>query len=229
MTDLSGRVTLLEDAYTHLLQQLLLKPDVSTVSSQALVYNQEFDSLSTTSDNTRGRVSVIENKAINHSIEIANLKASIATGFLTGLVITGKFLKGSVTLTGQNSFSITSSGQTVIFNPGYLTRSFSIIDPQVSDIVTLLYNDSTVPLQFASIYSVVRGTSPQAYSALYVDTGRSSTGNFLTSIGSISNTTGAYVPSVSNYSVPTGQFLWFTVTGLQGTVSELFCKISLGS
>lgn len=227
--ELSGRIDRLEQVQSYIDQQILLRPDIDSFSDIQVIYNQQFQSLADRDSRNSNRIYVLENKYLNQSIEISAIKSRISTGIVSGLVITGHALKGSITLTGQNLLNITSSGQTIIFNPGYINRTFSLADPQTGDAFTLLYNDNNKSLRFVDIHSVVYGTSPTVWWNLYTDTSRASTGNLLASIATSSETTGQHESNVASYSIPSGYFLWMAVTGLQGLPNELFCKISLSS
>lgn len=226
--ELSGRISDLEAIQSYVDQQILLRPDISAVSELQAQTNQELDLLADYNLKNSNRISVLESKYINQSIELAALRARVSTGIVSGLVVTGRVMKGSIAITGLNGLDISTSGQTIIYNPGYITRTFSLSDPQTGDSFTLLYNDSK-SLYFKEIRSTVQGTVPEVYWNLYMSTDRSSTGNLVTSISSLSTTTGFSTPGVTTYSIPSGNYLWMSITGLQGLVNELFCKISLGN
>lgn len=226
--ELSGRISSLEAVQSYIDQQILLRPDISAVSDLQAQTNQELDLLADYNLKNSNRISVLESKYLNQSIELAAVKARVSTGIVSGLFVTGRVLKGAITLTGLNGLELSTSGQTIIYNPGYINRTFSLADPQTGDSFTLLYNDSKA-LNFKGIHSTVQGTGPEVYWNLYISTDRSSTGNLVTSITSISTTTGTEVPGVTSYSIPSGNYLWMSITGLQGLVNELFCKISLGN
>ena len=226
MTDLSGRVSSLESAYAYLTQQLLTKIDIIASSAASAGYNNQLSSLNDEGNAIESRTAVLESKSINQSIELFNLKARVGSGQVSGLYVEGNLLKNNVYLSGKNAFRVTSSGQTIYFDPG-VTRSFSIVSPQVNDDFTIYYNNGpSTSLQ--SVYSIVDSAGgPSVSWNLYTDSNRSSTGNAI-SIGgffSDSNNTGVY-HTLDNYSIPSGYFLWVTVTGVQGTVNELFSRIT---
>jgi hypothetical protein len=71
MTDLSGRVTTLENVYTQMLQDLLNKVGVDTYSNQLIIWNQQYDQFESTLNDISTKVSVLIGLVSNLHIQQA--------------------------------------------------------------------------------------------------------------------------------------------------------------
>jgi hypothetical protein len=228
MTDLSGRVQTLEDAYTYLMQQLLVRPDTSNISSQSTITNNQLGSLSSSNNRTETRLSSLENKSINLSMSLSNALTNSLAPSVTGLYVTGAKIQGNISLTGQNGIRVTSSGQDIYLSKDQ-ERSFSLSLPALNDSFTIIHTDAVYTLK--SVYSIVKGTATPGVSwNLFTGEDRSSDGYRLVSSGinTTSTINGNFL--TGSYIIPSGYFLWMNVTGaIQGTVTELFSWITFSN
>jgi hypothetical protein len=121
MTELSGRVNDLEGQVSYLVQDLLRKVSLNTLSDFISVWNQQFDV-------TEDKILVLENTLHELQILYANLALDLSTGLSSGSYIQSTFETISQNLNQHPySFYYSSTGDltgiTYTIGTGYIQKS----------------------------------------------------------------------------------------------------------
>ena len=97
--------------------------------------------------------------------------------------------------------------------------------PQNNDSPTLLYTNSAITL--TEIKTVVSGTTPSVTSTFYYGSNRSGAGNTViqSTVITTNNSTGNTQTTFTNANIPASSYVWCTLSGITGTVTEYFLNL----
>lgn len=201
MTDLSGIVSGLQQSYAYLTQQLLLRPDLSSFANYRISWNSQMQQLSDSVSRLQNQISTLQNL-------IFNLTYSTNSNYADFTGYTGSFSIGADDL-------------------DLVRRSATIKSPQESDEIFLMKFDTNYTLD--NIYSVIDSeTGTSVFWNIYVDTFRTGVGTAICpGILTSDNRTGQQISSFTTSTFTSGDILWATVTGVNGTVNELSFTLTL--
>lgn len=201
MTDLSGIVSGLQQSYAYLTQQLLLRPDLSSFANYRISWNSQMQQLSDSVSRLQNQISTLQNL-------IFNLTYSTNSNYADFTGYTGSFSIGADDL-------------------DLVRRSATIKSPQESDEIFLMKFDTNYTLD--NIYSVIDSeTGTSVFWNIYVDTFRTGVGTAICpGILTSDNKTGQQISSFTTSTFTSGDILWATVTGVNGTVNELSFTLTL--
>lgn len=201
MTDLSGIVSGLQQSYAYLTQQLLLRPDLSSFANYRISWNSQMQQLSDSVSRLQNQISTLQNL-------IFNLTYSTNSNYADFTGYTGSFSIGADDL-------------------DLVRRSATIKSPQESDEIFLIKFDTNYTLD--NIYSVIDSeTGTSVFWNIYVDTFRTGVGTAICpGILTSDNKTGQQISSFTTSTFTSGDILWATVTGVNGTVNELSFTLTL--
>lgn len=201
MTDLSGIVSGLQQSYAYLTQQLLLRPDLSSFANYRISWNSQMQQLSDSVSRLQNQISTLQNL-------IFNLTYSTNSNYADFTGYTGSFSIGADDL-------------------DLVRRSATIKSPQESDEIFLIKFDTNYTLD--NIYSVIDSeTGTSVFWNIYVDTFRTGVGTAICpGIPTSDNRTGQQISSFTTSTFTSGDILWATVTGVNGTVNELSFTLTL--